>query len=373
MKEKKDSTSSELPSLNRDEIKHKVLTEKAKMYIKPHRGCATSDYLMSVREKNCVKDFPEWDSSQKSLTRSMIESKKKLSIAENLLRQKREEFVRNCQDRDKQIKELTGKELKLKESFEFFDEFVKENMEKRERAVERKRIEREARDKIMQDISRVNRRIGRLRIIRQEMMESIEENSKYRDYLLDAGVKMPKEFSSDPEKIIERYELLRGIRVELEELQENQINNIQKTSTTIHEETGVRSDHLITLRNQLTDLHKREQLAGQQVWKWRGILREVSKKSSDSGIEGQRLKKACDELYLQVCKDLKRSADSPVKAAPSEQLRLVRERILELRQIIRVARQRAFRTFSDVPNSSFSLKERESRKKSRSATNGERK
>ncbi|RZF37847.1 hypothetical protein LSTR_LSTR016291 [Laodelphax striatellus] len=194
MKEKKDSTTSELPSLNREEIKHKVLTEKAKMYIKPHRGCATSDYLISVREKNSVKHFPEWDSSQKSLTRSMIESKKKLSIAENLLRQKREEFVRNCQERDKQITELTGKELKLKESFEFFDEFVKENIEKRQRAVERKRMEREARDKIMQDIERVNRRIGRLRIIRQEMLESIEANAKYRDYLLDVGVKMPKEF-----------------------------------------------------------------------------------------------------------------------------------------------------------------------------------
>ncbi|RZF33743.1 hypothetical protein LSTR_LSTR008002 [Laodelphax striatellus] len=182
---------------------------------------------------------------------------------------------------------------------------------------------------------------------------------------------------SDPEKIIERYELLRGIRGELEELQESQINNIQKTSTEIHEETGIRSDHLITLRNRLTDLHKREELAGQQVWKWRNILREVSKKSADSAIDGQRLKKACDELYLQVCKDLKKppSDPPPTKAVKaSEQLRLVRERILELRQIIRVARQRAFRTFSDVPNSSFSLKERELKKKknkTKSAANGQ--
>lgn len=124
----------------------------------------------------------------------MIESRKSYNTSERLLREKQNEFEYYCKERDNQINEITDKEKQLRESFEFFDIFVRENIEKRERAEEKIIKEKETCKIINHDINKINERIIYLHRLKENMIKAIANNEKFENYLFEVGKALPNEF-----------------------------------------------------------------------------------------------------------------------------------------------------------------------------------
>ncbi|XP_075234134.1 uncharacterized protein LOC142331970 [Lycorma delicatula] len=340
--------------LNCDEIKHKVVTAYAKMNLKPEKGESTKDYLIMIRETNDLKAKPQWDTSKNTLTLSMIKARKNVITAQNLLEDKQKEFKKYCKERDEEIKEITEKENKLRESFEFFDGFVRENIEKRVRAEEKIKKEKEEREKINDEINKVKERLVHLNQLKNGMIKATEENKIFENYLIEVGKALPEVFSSDPEMIIERYELLKEVSDELSRLQWQHIESLQEISNKIDEETERRSEQLIDLNNLLTDLYSRRQVAGREVWRWKCVLKRVQIAAAESALETEQAQTACDDLYSQVCREMGGPADSPIQEDNSKKLHVILDRILELRSILKKANERASCNYSNRPNSNLS-------------------
>lgn len=190
-----------------EDIKHKALTEKAKMNFKPHLGDAVRLYLQMIREEKAFKNEPVWDSSQQCILKDLIEAIRENESANEQLKKKRMEHKLARIERDKQIEDIKKEEENFSSSFLYYDKFVKENMEKRERFLEKMHIEIKNQEDLVQQIAQADTSIELLNEIKEDMLKCIESRKAYVDYLESVRAKAPDLFPNGVHDIIDRYEV----------------------------------------------------------------------------------------------------------------------------------------------------------------------
>lgn len=89
------------------------------------------------------RHYPEWDLVKGEPVIELMRVRRELLAADLELQAKREQYQQRRELADHQWQELREKENLLRRSFIRFDEFVRENREKRERAVRKTRNEKE--------------------------------------------------------------------------------------------------------------------------------------------------------------------------------------------------------------------------------------
>lgn len=193
--------------LSSEDVKHKILTEKAKMNIRPHLKNTTRDYLTMIREENDFKNKPEWDSYQQCLMFDMVESRRNNQLACEMLEKKRRHQAVTRLERDREIKELELNERMFGASFVFFDRFVKENMEKRDRALEKITTEKAIRAEIEQQIIKTDSKIKKLWEVKSDMGKCINDRKIFVDFLENVRALAPNEFRNGVHEIADRYEV----------------------------------------------------------------------------------------------------------------------------------------------------------------------
>lgn len=99
-----------------------------------------------------IRKYPEWDKGRVCPSTEALMARQELIQVEDVLKEKFAEQQIKRKDMDEQWKELRSQELLLRESFVKFDKLVKENIEKRERAEQKIKEERERQTKRQQEV-----------------------------------------------------------------------------------------------------------------------------------------------------------------------------------------------------------------------------
>lgn len=86
-------------------------------------------------------------------------------------------------------------------------------------------------------------------------------------------------------------------------------------------------------------------------YRWKCVLNRVTTAAAEMALETEQAQSACDDLYLKVRRDMGNPAESADRTDNREKLRLILEKIMELRKILKVARERVACNYSNRPNS----------------------
>ncbi|CAH8449681.1 unnamed protein product [Schistosoma rodhaini] len=157
--------------------------------------------------------------------------------------------------------DLEKKECELKESLIKFDQFFKDNDEKRVRAMKKISAEKGLQQQKQTEINILNDDIDRLTKMREKQEKKVKSLLKYRLFL-ESVVKMSDEFS-DVYELISRYDALKA---NLEDLKSSDIKTQKlidnKNSELVHFKK-TKQDEKLSLTNEIAEL--RNQLELQQV------------------------------------------------------------------------------------------------------------
>ncbi|XP_047370265.1 cilia- and flagella-associated protein 73-like isoform X3 [Vespa velutina] len=210
------------------------------------------ELYLSKQEERDIKKYPEWDVPRISPAFELIKTFRDLNISEKKLREKWNEQEIERKEMDAQWKELREQELIFRESFIKYNNFVKENQEKRQRSKQKILGERERQKQYQTDIQNLQGRLNYMKEIREKMEKYVGIYKKYQDYL-ERVISETKQFRSIIE-IFERYENLIEVKKSLSKQQEKNIELLEETEAEIYRMTEAKSQTLIRLNNKLSTL-----------------------------------------------------------------------------------------------------------------------
>ncbi|XP_035733374.1 coiled-coil domain-containing protein 42 homolog isoform X1 [Vespa mandarinia] len=289
------------------------------------------ELYLSKQEERDIKKYPEWDVPRISPAFELIKTFRDLNISENKLREKWNEQEIERKEMDAQWKELREQELIFRESFIKYNNFVKENQEKRQRSKQKILGERERQKQYQTDIENLQERLNYMKGIREKMEKYVGIYKKYQDYL-EKVISETKQFRSITE-IFERYENLIEVKRSLSEQQEKNIELLEETEAEIYRMTEAKSQTLIRLNNKLSTLQGRYEKAKIEVLKWEMLITKIKEAAIGKYLELARVKDCSKNIYHQICKRKERLPildDNDIE----HQLLEIKRTILELRRII---------------------------------------
>ncbi|XP_046837534.1 coiled-coil domain-containing protein 42 homolog [Vespa crabro] len=289
------------------------------------------ELYFSKQEEQDIKKYPEWDVPRISPAFELIKTFRDLNISENKLREKWNEQEIERKEMDAQWKELREQELIFRESFIKYNNFVKENQEKRQRSKQKILGEQERQKQYETDIQDLQETLNYMKGIREKMEKYVGKYKKYQDYL-ERVISETKQFRSIIE-IFERYENLIEVKKSLSEQQEKNIELLEETEAEIYRMTEAKSQTLIRLNNKLSTLQGRYEKAKVEVLKWEILITKIKEAAIGKYLELARVKDCSKNIYHQICKRKERLPtldDNDIE----NQLLEIKRTILELRRII---------------------------------------
>ncbi|XP_018312643.1 coiled-coil domain-containing protein 42 homolog [Mycetomoellerius zeteki] len=300
---------------------------------------AVSEYFISKQEeRQSIKKYPEWDKARVCPATEVIRARRELAEINEILKEKREEQKIRRNYMDEQWEEAREQQLQLRQSLIKFNTFVKENVEKCERAEQKIKEEHERQEKYKQEIEELEQKVQYMRNVRDKMQRFVGEYRKYQNYL-DRVVNETDEFQSINE-IFNRYETLVEARQALSDRQDKNLRMLEEKGAKIHHLTETKTQVLMGLNNKLAQLQERYDRAKAEALKWETIVSKIKETAAAKNLELTQVKACCWNIYQQICK----RKEIPVKVSSEDveqQLIHIKRTILELKQIIKTVKKKA--------------------------------
>ncbi|XP_033223512.1 coiled-coil domain-containing protein 42 homolog [Belonocnema kinseyi] len=301
---------------------------------------AITEYFYSKQEDQIVEEYPEWEIPGSSPVAELMRARRELAQAENELQEKCIDQKTRRKNMDQQWSELKSKEQSLRQSFLKFNKLVKENCEKRERAENKIKEERDRQERRQEYIYELISNLEKLAATREKMKSYVNEYKKYQTYL-ERVVRETNEFKSIPE-IFNRYETLIEAKEVLSESQDQSLAVLEEASTNMHEMTQTKSKMLMGLSNELAQLQGRYDRAKALAIRWETIVARIKATAAAKNLELTQMRSCCWNIYLQICK--RKGVPIEVDRNDHEQQLLhIKRTILELKRIIKTARKKAIK------------------------------
>uniref|UniRef100_A0A3Q0KID8 Putative filamin-A-interacting protein 1 (FILIP) n=1 Tax=Schistosoma mansoni TaxID=6183 RepID=A0A3Q0KID8_SCHMA len=219
------------------------------------------EYLKTVFQEKLLFNAPADEDRNLTNSTKLLEKYKELKNVQSALTAKKEEFRVKMECMQRRREDLEKKECELKESLIKFDQFFKDNDEKRVRAMKKISAEKGLQQQKQTEINILNDDIDRLTKMREKQEKKVKSLLKYRLFL-ESVVKMSDEFS-DVYELISRYDALKA---NLEDLKSSDIKTQKlidnKNSELVHFKK-TKQDEKLSLTNEIAEL--RNQLELQQV------------------------------------------------------------------------------------------------------------
>ncbi|XP_012218947.1 coiled-coil domain-containing protein 42 homolog [Linepithema humile] len=311
-----------------------------------HRAVITTDpqkavsefFISKQEERQYIEKYPEWDKPRICPATEVIQVRRELTRVEEILKEKQAQRKVNRKHMDEQWEEARKQELLLRQSFVKFNTLVRENVEKRERAEQKIKEEREHQEKYELEIEELEQKLRHMNEVRDNMQRYVKEYKKYQNYL-DRVVNETGEFQSISD-IFNRYETLLEARQALSDHQDRNLQLLEDKGTEIHYLAEVKTQTLMGLNNRLAQLQTRYDRAKAQALKWETIISKIKETTAAKNLELTQVKACCWNIYQQICE----RKEIPVKVSGEDveqQLIEIKRTIVELKRIIKVARKRA--------------------------------
>ncbi|CAH8484745.1 unnamed protein product [Schistosoma rodhaini] len=219
------------------------------------------EYLKTVFQEKLLVNAPADEDRNLTNSTKLLEKYKELKNVQSALTAKKEEFRVKMECMQRRREDLEKKECELKESLIKFDQFFKDNDEKRVRAMKKISAEKGLQQQKQTEINILNDDIDRLTKVREKQEKKVKSLLKYRLFL-ESVVKMSDEFS-DVYEFISRYDALKA---NLEDLKSSDIKTQKlidnKNSELVHFKK-TKQDEKLSLTNEIAEL--RNHLELQQV------------------------------------------------------------------------------------------------------------
>ncbi|XP_014211769.1 coiled-coil domain-containing protein 42 homolog [Copidosoma floridanum] len=302
---------------------------------------AIAEYFSSKKEEQAtvIKHYPEWDDVRGEPLIDQARARRELLIAEAELQAKRLEYQARRQSYEQQWQDLREQEQQLRASFVHFDEFVRENRDKRERAERKIVIERD-RQKIREaEILELDKNLENMEKVRDKMKRYVEVYRPFQGYL--EKILENKEFNSIA-GIFNRYEVLVAARNSLEDYQNRNLRTLETTSSQLQKMTEEKSQSLMDLNRRLAQLRDRHERARAKAVHWETMVSRIKDVCSQKELEETQVRACIWNLYRQIC----RRKGVPIELDRSEleeQLHHVKRTILELGKIVHAAKKKTAR------------------------------
>ncbi|KAK6640686.1 hypothetical protein RUM44_012383 [Polyplax serrata] len=300
---------------------------------------AVYHYYKAKFEGNVVvKKKPEWDAPRITPATELVAAKRDLILAERSLCRKRDEQNRRRDEMDKEWRELLEKELSLRSAFVKFNKFVKENHEKRERAEQRIKEEKELQKSRDQEIDELQNKVDYMKSIKDEMERQVDEYKMYENYLSQV-IASSSQMNSTYD-ILNRYETLASARIDLAARQERNLTALETTRTEMIKLTEEKSQTMMGLKTELAQLQIRYDRAKAMSLRWETALTRIKNISAEKALELDQVRISCWNLYTAMC--VRKNVDVTVEQDNiEEQLVFIKRSIQELKRILRIVQKKA--------------------------------
>ncbi|CAH8485410.1 unnamed protein product [Heterobilharzia americana] len=178
------------------------------------------EYLKTVFHEKLLINAPTDEDRNLTNSTKLLEKYKELKNVQSALLAKKEEFRVKMECVQRRREELEKKECELKESLIKFDQFFKDNDEKRVRAMKKISTEKSLQHQKQNEINALSADISRFSKLREKQEKKVKSLLKYRLFL-ESVVKTSDEFS-DVYELISRYDALKA---NLEDLKTSDAKN----------------------------------------------------------------------------------------------------------------------------------------------------
>ncbi|VDP39606.1 unnamed protein product [Schistosoma margrebowiei] len=216
------------------------------------------EYLKTVFQEKLLVNAPADEDRNLTNSTKLLEKYKELKNVQSALTAKKEEFRVKMECMQRRREDLEKKECELKESLIKFDQFFKDNDEKRVRATKKISTEKGLQQQKQTEINILNDDIARFTKIREKEERKVKSLLKYRLFL-ESVVKMSDEFS-DIYELISRYDALKANLEDLRNSDAKAQKLIDSKSSELVHFKKTKQDEKLSLTNEIAELRNHLEL-----------------------------------------------------------------------------------------------------------------
>ncbi|KAG5897801.1 hypothetical protein JTB14_011803 [Gonioctena quinquepunctata] len=305
--------------------------------IKPQN--AVLDYRKSKNMEKLDKLYPEFDVVRQNdpfCTLAMFEIK--LGKTERVLRQKRKTLIEARKDLDEQWRDLDEKEKTLRENFRHFDQFVRENIEKRERALKKMKEDLALKQQRQSDIERCLLSYIEMKQAKFDMDSKIRQYRLYEDFLIKV-VEHSDEFSTIQD-MINRYLSLLNAKNYLSKLQEENLRALENARSDMMKLIEEKNFIIMGLNNQIANLQARFENANIKSLESELLVIQIKNNAVRQMNEIDEVKSSIWNVYAHMARS-KRHPLKIKKENVEEQMMYIKRTLTELSKVNQIIRKRA--------------------------------
>ncbi|VDO68331.1 unnamed protein product [Schistosoma curassoni] len=216
------------------------------------------EYLKTVFQEKLLVNAPADEDRNLTNSTKLLEKYKELKNVQSALTAKKEEFRVKMECMQRRREDLEKKECELKESLIKFDQFFKDNDEKRVRATKKISTEKGLQQQKQTEINILNNDIARFTKMREKQERKVKSLLKYRLFL-ESVVKMSDEFS-DIYELISRYDALKANLEDLRSSDAKTQKLIDNKSSELVHFKKTKQDEKLSLTNEIAELRNHLEL-----------------------------------------------------------------------------------------------------------------
>ncbi|KAH1011807.1 hypothetical protein HUJ04_001098 [Dendroctonus ponderosae] len=263
-------------------------------------------------------------------TRKLVKTTKRL---EN----KRRDYDDKRKKVQEQWEDLKTKESALRENFIRFNQFVKENQEKKERASLKITEQNQLKEERQRRMEELQQKCEEIEGTKAKMDINI---GQYRIYELFLSQVVENEASMQSiNDLLKRYEALIGARKELNDIQQRDMMKLEKAKSNLRHLADNSLNQIAAFNNRLERLQERYEKARNESAKWERIHQRIQAHTVQTVIDTVSIKKSALRMYLEICT---RKKIKPVHVdCVEKQLLVVKKAIGEYEIINRRVREMA--------------------------------
>ncbi|KAF7278694.1 hypothetical protein GWI33_008072 [Rhynchophorus ferrugineus] len=262
----------------------------------------TAEFFHSkaTEEQRKIGTYNTGDNIERNVTISNYLAKKQLEKTTKKLNVKRKEYQEKRKYVLDQWEDLKKKEEGLRQNFIRFNQFVKENQEKKERAankiVEQNALKKE-RQKRMDDLLE---KCDQITKVKAQMDKNINRYRIYEKFLMTVVDYEPSVQSVGD--LLKRYEALIGARKELNDIQQRDLNKLEKAKTNLNHTINVYLHKIETIKNKVQALQERYEKAIINCQNWEKLHKHIKTETTETLLDIVAIKESCRRIYLEICK-----------------------------------------------------------------------
>lgn len=292
------------------------------------------NYIVSKMAMRKVWRFPSWYTLPEEPAVELRNVQIQLHSTETLLEEKRVEYTTRRKKLDAEWDDIAKNEGTLRKSFIMFHKFVKDNQEKKTRALRHMEEEEQINKRRDEEIVNLKEKIEKLKTCRNLMSEDVKCLEMYENYLI-AVINESIEYKNIPQ-ILSRYDTLQTAKEVLISKQKDSLEEVERGRANIMELIEERLGVIMTLNTKLADVQTRYEKVRTEALYWETVLYKTKSKSSKKKLMKYLVQESVCNIYRQMCLRIGMPTEIDKKDLES-QLGFIKEIINQYKVITKLA------------------------------------